>query len=101
MSHDKWSQFYKDVYGQDFSSKDTPHGWVQWKGTSVCMDLHCKCGHHGHVDEEFFYYYECPKCKTVFAVGQTVKLIELTQEQKEYALEERSVLVKTSSLEES
>ncbi len=58
----------------------TGSGWIQWKGTEVCIDLHCKCGHHGHVDARFFYFYECPACHEKFAVGQTVKLIELSPE---------------------
>ena len=45
------------------------------------MDLNCICGHHGHVDDEFFYRYECKGCGRKFAVGQNVKLIELTAEQ--------------------
>jgi len=54
-----------------------PHGWIQWKGTSVCIDLHCACGYHGHVDADFFYFYECVQCKRRYAVGATVKLSEV------------------------
>lgn len=57
------------------------HGWIQWKGTDVCMDTHCKCGHHGHIDAEFFYFYICPKCKTRYRVGQTVQFNEMTSEE--------------------
>jgi hypothetical protein len=53
-----------------------PHGWIQWKGTDVCMDVHCSCGTSGHVDTEFAYFYRCP-CGKVWAVGQSVKLHEL------------------------
>ena len=76
--------YYEQIYGPEnkyFSDK--PHGWIQWKGTDVCIDLHCSCGHHGHIDDSFFYHYECPKCKTKYAVGQTVALIPLTPEQVE------------------
>src|SRR5688572_8750147 len=76
---------------------DKPHGWIQCKGTDVCIDLHCKCGHHGHFDGEFFYYFECPKCKTQYAVGQNVFLHELTQQdQRDYASEQ----MKTCPLDE-
>jgi len=54
-----------------------PHGWIQWKGTDVCIDLYCKCGHHGHYDGDFLYAFECPACHAKYAVGQNVKLIEL------------------------
>lgn len=29
----------KEIYAQDFPVDDRPHGWIQWKGTDVCMDL--------------------------------------------------------------
>ena len=73
--------FNRQVYKQDFNVENIPHGWIQWKGTDVCIDLHCKCGHHGHVDADFFYYYDCPKCHTKYAVGQNIKLIELNADQ--------------------
>jgi len=73
--------FYEKVYGRDFKHEDEPHGWIQWKGTDVCIDLHCKCGHHGHFDGYFLYYYECPECHTKYALGQCVKLIELSKEE--------------------
>ena len=65
---------------------DTPvhgksYGWIQWKGTEVCIDLHCVCGHMGHVDDSFFYFYQCPNCNARYAVGQNVVLIPLTEEQ--------------------
>jgi hypothetical protein len=75
-------QFYAQVYGRDFRpAEGESHGWVQWKGTNVCMDTHCTCGHHGHVDAEFFYHYCCPACGRKFAVGQVVKLIEMSPEE--------------------
>ncbi len=61
--------------------KVKPHGWIQWKTTDVCMDTHCKCGHHGHIDADFFYFYICPECKTKYIVGQIVQLIEMTSEE--------------------
>lgn len=64
----------------DAKYPDQPHGWIQWKGTSVCMDVHCTCGYSGHVDVEFFYYYECVGCKRRYAVGSTVKLTEVPPE---------------------
>jgi hypothetical protein len=76
-------EFYEAVYSKDNSS-ERPHGWIQWKGTDVCMDVYCECGHHGHVDSDFFYYYECSACHKKYAVGQTIKLIPLTQKQIEY-----------------
>jgi hypothetical protein len=57
-----------------------PHGWVQWKGTDVCMDVHCKCGVLNHIDAEFAYYVKCKDCGTVYMVNGHVELIELEEE---------------------
>jgi hypothetical protein len=95
-----YSQHYKEVYSDNNEVEaEEPFGYIQWKGTDVCMDLHCKCGHHGHVDDEFFYYYVCPKCKTTYAVGNKVKLIELNEENKEFVEKDRPNLIKTSFIE--
>ncbi len=53
--------------------KGTPHGWVQWKGTDVCMDIHCECGHLGHIDADFAYHVRCAKCGDVYAINGHVK----------------------------
>lgn len=55
-----------------------PHGWVQWKGTNVCMDIHCVCGYLSHIDAAFCYYLECPSCHQIYEVGGDVKLYPLT-----------------------
>ncbi len=60
--------------------KGKPHGWIQWKGTDVCMDIHCKCGCHSHIDADFAYHVKCPSCKTVYACNGHIELIELEVE---------------------
>jgi hypothetical protein len=62
---------------------DGPHGWIQWKGTEVCMDVHCECGHHGHIDGAFAYFYRCPSCDRIWAVGASVRLHALTPEEQQ------------------
>lgn len=62
-----------------------PRGWIQWKGTQVCIDLHCTCGYLSHFDGDFFYYFECPECHRKFAVGQNVRLHPLDAEQVQHA----------------
>lgn len=81
MNH---SQFYNQVYKRDNPEGEETHGWIQWKGTDVCMDIHCECGHHGHIDVEFFYFFECPQCHAKYAVGQNVKFIKLTEEEANF-----------------
>lgn len=70
-----------DFIKQNDHKEKEPYGWIQWKGTNVCIDLLCTCGYHGHCDADFFYYYKCPQCNKKYAVGQVVKLIELNEEQ--------------------
>lgn len=60
---------------------DEPHGWIQWKGTDVCIDLHCACGTHGHFDGMFMYQVKCADCGQHYAVGSNVVLAPMTEEQ--------------------
>lgn len=62
---------------QDPKTAREPYGFIQWKGTNVCIDLHCICGFHGHLDIDFLYYYECNECHRKYKVGDIVSLIEL------------------------
>lgn len=79
-------KLYNQIYDQDIDVDvaDTASGWIQWKGTDVCIDLQCQCGHQGHFDGEFFYGFECPQCHAKYAVGQNIKLIKLNEEEIEY-----------------
>ena len=54
-----------------------PHGWIQWKGTDVCMDVFCKCDYSLHIDSWFAYYIKCPKCGTVYQCNPHIELIEI------------------------
>lgn len=78
------SDAYTDVYSNDHPG-DGAHGWIQWKGTDVCVDLHCACGSHGHFDGYFMYSVQCEDCGRRYAVGQNVKLIELNTPELEEA----------------
>lgn len=69
-----------DAYKRDNPESESG-GWIQWKGTRVCIDLHCVCGFEGHQDAEFLYRIYCPNCGRQFLLGQNVKLIELTDEE--------------------
>lgn len=75
---------YDEVYiAQDPAFDGQPGTFIQWKGTSVCMDIHCTCGAHSHLDEEFAYYFRCSNCGVVYALGQRVRMIRLTDAQVE------------------
>lgn len=60
--------------------KDEPHGFIQWKGTNVCMDVYCKCGTHFHIDSDFAYYVKCPKCKKIYMCNSHIELIQIDEE---------------------
>lgn len=51
--------------------------FVQWKGTDVCVDLHCRCGFEGHFDGMFAYYLNCPNCDTTYEMPHTFVLAEV------------------------
>lgn len=92
-----YGELFKQIYDQD-NPRTESGGWIQWKGTEVCMDVHCVCGHSGHFDGAFFYYFECPKCHAKYAVGQNVKLIPMSDEQASHPFCKDSF--KTVELEE-
>lgn len=70
---------------------DGPHGWIQWKGSTVCMDLMCECGASGHVDADFAYFYRCAVCGRVSMISGYVNLVLLTDE-------EQSEIIASSSM---
>ena len=65
--------FPKEVYDNPFSSG--PWGWIQWKGTEVCADLHCICGTHGHIDQDFAYFVQCEDCKRTYALNGHIQMV--------------------------
>lgn len=56
-----------------------PHGWIQFKGSEICMDVHCKCGELTHVDGSYIYMVECGKCGTKYAINGHVQFIEIEE----------------------
>lgn len=57
-----------------------PYGLVQWKGTDVCIDVHCACGRHEHVDAQFMHAFRCPGCGALYALASVVRLVPLPEE---------------------
>ena len=60
-----------------------PYGWIQWKGTDVCIDIHCVCGKLLHFDGLFMYYVKCSYCSRVYECDGHIKLHKLDFEPKE------------------
>ena len=72
---------FRRVEEASADERSGPHGWVQWKGTGVCMDVHCSCGEHSHIDAEFAYRVRCPCCGAVYHVSGNVRLVPATEEE--------------------
>lgn len=79
MTHKK-ANTTDDAWKIQDTKKGQPHGWIQWKGTDVCMDIYCVCGYHSHVDAEFVYHVKCPSCNRVYMCNGHIELIELEVE---------------------
>ena len=75
-AHSRWSERVNQE-----TRIEGPHGWIQWKGTNVCMDVQCSCGHRSHFDGEFFYHWQCSACGKRFIVGPYVRMVEATPEE--------------------
>ena len=60
--------------------KGEPHGWIQWKGTDVCMDVHCECGKLTHVDGMFCYSVKCSNCGRIYFCNGHIEFIQLDEE---------------------
>ena len=74
-----------------FDRKKDPHGAVQWKGTDVCIDIHCACGESSHYDGDFMYFFKCPYCGRVYEVNGHVELIPIDIEREWGKLSEGEV----------
>lgn len=55
-----------------------PHVFLQWKGTDVCLDFHCRCGALGHFDGYHAYYVRCMRCGTVWQLPTSLIPREIT-----------------------
>lgn len=76
-----------EVWKVQDTQEGKPHGWIQWKGTDVCMDVYCKCGQHSHLDDDFAYAVKCPACGTVYVCNAHIELIEIESSLDEYGEE--------------
>lgn len=86
---DDYGKFHDSVYARD-NPPGEAHGWIQWKGTDVCMDVHCACGELTHLDGSFLYFLQCSACGKRYATGCNIKLIPLTDEEMAYIERERT-----------
>lgn len=52
-----------------------PRGCIQYKGTDLCINLHCECGHHAHLDGMGVHGWECSECGRKYLLPTNIKLI--------------------------
>ena len=62
-----------------FTQHNKYDGFIQWKGTDVCMDFHCECGHHNHYDDYFAYVIKCSECGNLYAPSSNVEMIRVKE----------------------
>ena len=79
--HEAFDKLFK--IHQDFYKFEQPCVGLQWKGSDICADFHCKCGAHGHLDANFVYYYMCAACGRIYDMPGWMPLRELTKEEIE------------------
>ena len=90
---------YKEHYEYLEANDHNDPTFIQWKGTDVCIDIHCpKCGYHSHFDGDFMYYFECPSCHKLFAMGTSVRLIDLPPEHVAFVKEDRPNVIRSEFL---
>ena len=70
---------YQEAWDRQETFESQPHGWVQWKGTNVCVDIHCECGELTHFDGDFMYIIECPHCHRKYFANGHIQLIEIEE----------------------
>ncbi len=72
---------YQSAWDNQKTFGGSPHGWIQWKGTNVCIDIHCECGELSHYDGEFMYVIQCPACNRKYFANGNIELIEIEDPQ--------------------
>jgi len=64
--------------------KGKPHGFVQWQGTTVCMDLWCEeCKSSTHFcGQGFTFAVSCAACGRAYFVNPHVEMVLMTKEEE-------------------
>ncbi len=59
-----------------------PSGYIQYKGSDICIDLECKCGWDDHFDGAFLFGFTCPKCGISYLLQDIIEFIETPKTQE-------------------
>jgi hypothetical protein len=65
-------------YRKDGFDVQGAHAFIQWKGTDVCMDFHCECGAHHHIDAEFVYAVRCT-CGQLWEMPHSIRPLKVDE----------------------
>lgn len=77
-----WRKFQPENTGEAY-------GWLQWKGTDVCMDIHCTCGALGHLHGLFAYTIKCGHCGKRYELSGHIEFQELIGPHEDGACEDK------------
>lgn len=53
------------------------NGFIQWKGTDVCLDFTCECGTNNHYDDYSAYAVQCSGCGSYYALSPKVEMLRV------------------------
>lgn len=76
----KQANTHDEAWDLQDQQEGKPHGWIQWKGTDACMDIHCECGEMSHIDAEFCYYVKCPYCGAIYFCNGHIEFIRMAND---------------------
>ena len=55
--------------------REKAEGFLQWKGTTPCLDLRCLCGETTHIDADMgMYHLICGKCGQGYECGSIITM---------------------------
>ena len=57
-------------------------GYIQYKGTDICIDLCCECGWNDHYDGYFCYGFTCPKCGQSYTLPDELNFTKVEVDSK-------------------
>lgn len=64
------------------------NGFIQWKGTDVCLDVTCLCGTHLHFDGDFAYAIRCWQCARIWELPAYIPLKLVDEDQAPHTIQD-------------
>lgn len=70
------------------SSRILGNGFVQWKGTDVCLDFTCLCGTGLHFDGDFAYALRCWSCERIWELPSYIPMKLVTEGEAPHTIQD-------------